>query len=90
MPLPSLQARWTFTRARGRRRGRRWICRLFTSERDSALDFNGTAKNAVKGAIVFRGAYAGEGGNPGWKLQAGIKPATDADYNENQSPEEKK
>jgi len=47
---------------------------LFAPEKDSALDFNGTAKNAVKGAIVFRGAYAGEGANPGWKLQAGIKP----------------
>jgi hypothetical protein len=48
---------------------------LFNSETDSALDFNGNAKNAVKQALVFRGAYAGEGANAGWKLQAGIKPA---------------
>jgi hypothetical protein len=48
----------------------------FASETDSALDFNGTAKSDANRAIVFRGAYAGEGGNPGWKLQAAIKPST--------------
>lgn len=32
-------------------------------------DFNGTSK----GAFAFRGAYAGEGTNPGWKLAKAIK-----------------
>src|ERR1039457_6833566 len=45
----------------------------FATDTDSGLDFNGTTKNAVRQAIVFRGAYAGEGTNSGWKLQAGIK-----------------
>ena len=39
-------------------------------------DFNGFAKTAAKGAVVFRGAYAGEGTNPGWRLQSAIKPST--------------
>ncbi|MEK7317312.1 MAG: hypothetical protein AAB011_14115 [Candidatus Eisenbacteria bacterium] len=34
------------------------------------LDFNGESK----GDFRFRGAYAGEGANPGWRLQAGLKP----------------
>src|SRR5262249_7053357 len=33
-------------------------------------DFNGTSK----GAFTFRGAYAGEGKNPGWQLQPDNKP----------------
>jgi hypothetical protein len=32
-------------------------------------DFNGTARD-----VVFRGAYAGEGANPGWPLDLAIKP----------------
>jgi hypothetical protein len=50
----------------------------FSSERDSGNDFNGTPKNAARSAVVFRGAYAGVGANPGWKLQAGIKPPAPA------------
>lgn len=46
----------------------------FTFDTDYSLDFNGTSKTAAKGSIVFRGAYAGDGTNPGWDLQAGIKP----------------
>jgi hypothetical protein len=42
----------------------------FTSHEDFDLDFNG----ASKGARTFRGAYAGEGTNPGWQLDAEIKP----------------
>jgi hypothetical protein len=38
----------------------------FTSQTHYNLDFNGTAK----GAFEFRGAYAGEGTNPGWTLRA--------------------
>jgi hypothetical protein len=33
------------------------------------LDFNGSPK----GAFTFRGAYAGRGSNPGWRLRKGIK-----------------
>jgi hypothetical protein len=41
----------------------------FAAHTDYDLDFNG----ASKGGFTFRGAYAGAGQNPGWKLQAGIK-----------------
>lgn len=46
---------------------------LFQTDQDYALDFNGTPKTSSKSAVVFRGAYAGEGVNPGWRLQADIK-----------------
>lgn len=42
----------------------------FSSNADYALDFN----RASKGTFTFRGAYAGAGTNPGWQLQADIKP----------------
>lgn len=42
----------------------------FAANADYGLDFNRTSK----GSFVFRGAYAGAGMNPGWQLQAGIKP----------------
>jgi len=45
----------------------------FATETDYALDFNANPKRSAKGEIVFRGAYAGEGANPGWKLQLGMK-----------------
>jgi len=47
----------------------------FQAEADSTVDFNGTFKTQSKGAVVFRGAYAGDGANPGWRLQAAIKPS---------------
>ena len=37
----------------------------------NALDFNGSSK----GERRFRGAYAGEGVNPGWQLAIGLKDA---------------
>jgi MYXO-CTERM domain-containing protein len=40
-----------------------------SSELDYALDFNGTSK----GGFTFRGAYAGEGQNSGWQLDADLK-----------------
>jgi hypothetical protein len=43
---------------------------LFHTDTDYILDFNGAPKNSAKGAIVFRGAYSGDGNNPGWRLQA--------------------
>jgi len=46
----------------------------FHTDIDYALDFNGTPKTGAKSAVVFRGAYAGEGTNPGWPLQEHIKP----------------
>ena len=42
----------------------------FAAELDFDRDFNGISK----GNRIFRGAYAGEGTNPGWRLQAQIKP----------------
>lgn len=42
----------------------------FADESDSGCDFNGDDK----GDGVFRGAYAGEGDNPGWHLAAEVKP----------------
>ncbi len=36
---------------------------------DYDVDFNGTSK----GSFAFRGAYAGEGDNPGWQLANGFK-----------------
>ena len=42
----------------------------FAAELDFDRDFNGISK----GSQTFRGAYAGEGTNPGWRLQAQIKP----------------
>lgn len=41
----------------------------FTSQADFDRDFNGTAKTDRR----YRGAYAGEGTNPGWQLDAAIK-----------------
>jgi hypothetical protein len=46
----------------------------FRSDADYVLDFNGTPKTDTKGAVVLRGAYAGEGPNSGWPLQGHIKP----------------
>jgi hypothetical protein len=48
---------------------------MFQANLDSGLDFNGVPKNEAKGAVLFRGAYAGDGRNPGWILDAGLKPA---------------
>ncbi len=46
----------------------------FQSDADYTLDFNGMPKTQAKGAVVYRGAYAGEGRNPGWALKASLKP----------------
>jgi hypothetical protein len=45
----------------------------FDTDTDYTLDFNGTSKVESKGATVYRGAYAGEGRNPGWGLRVGAK-----------------
>jgi len=42
----------------------------FATNMDYNLDFNQTAEST----FAFRGAYAGAGVNPGWELQADIKP----------------
>ena len=47
---------------------------IFQTGTDYARDFNGVSKVLSKGAVVFRGAYAGEGANPGWLPLRGIKP----------------
>ena len=47
----------------------------FAFDTDSGIDFNGTSKTAATGTVAFRGAYAGQGTNPGWALQDGIKPS---------------
>ncbi|NMB76989.1 MAG: hypothetical protein GYA21_17905 [Myxococcales bacterium] len=41
----------------------------FAGDTDYDKDFNGTSK----GGWIFRGAYAGEGENPGWQLAAEVK-----------------
>ncbi len=41
----------------------------FADDTDHDRDFNSTSK----GAFTFRGAYAGEGENPGWQIDAGNK-----------------
>lgn len=43
----------------------------FSADRDWNLDFNCTPRTAR----TFRGAYAGDGTNPGWRVIAGLKPA---------------
>jgi len=45
-------------------------CSTFAKDVDSNLDFN----RRSKGDCVFRGAYAGSGTNPGWRLKADMKP----------------
>jgi hypothetical protein len=57
----------------GKCRGTPLDLSVFETDRDYKLDFNGTPKAGAKGP-VFRGAYAGEGLNPGWPLQGDIKP----------------
>jgi len=42
----------------------------FAGETAFNIDFNGGSK----GSFQYRGAYAGQGVNPGWRLQAGLKP----------------
>jgi hypothetical protein len=49
--------------------------KAFAAETDYELDFNGTAKDKSNQGMVFRGAYAGAGKNPGWKLQLSEKNA---------------
>jgi hypothetical protein len=46
----------------------------FETDADYSVDFNGRSKVEAKGAVVYRGAYAGETSNPGWELRAGVKP----------------
>lgn len=46
----------------------------FAMDQDFNRDFNGTDATPFR----FRGAYAGEGANPGWALAAAIKGATSA------------
>ncbi|MFO0587655.1 MAG: right-handed parallel beta-helix repeat-containing protein [Polyangiaceae bacterium] len=43
---------------------------MFAGDEAPGCDFNGTSK----GDATFRGAYAGSGKNPGWKLAAEAKP----------------
>ena len=48
----------------------------FHTDIDYSVDFNYTPKVEAKGAVVYRGALAGEGSNPGWELRAGVKAPT--------------
>ena len=47
---------------------------LFQTETDFDRDFNYEHTSAGVEKTVFRGAYLGQGKNPGWQLQDGIKP----------------
>jgi hypothetical protein len=62
----------------GKCRGRSLDLSPFASETDYALDFNGNPKRSAAGEAAFRGAYAGEGTNPGWLLQLGMKNSVHA------------
>ncbi|MEO8370734.1 MAG: hypothetical protein ABI806_16235, partial [Candidatus Solibacter sp.] len=57
----------------GKARGSVFDLSKFAADPDYAIDFNRVLKNSVAAAFVFRGAYAGEGANPGWRLQAALK-----------------
>jgi hypothetical protein len=46
----------------------------FRTDAGFARDFNGRSKVQAKGEVVYRGAYAGDGENPGWKLAPAVKP----------------
>lgn len=46
----------------------------FHTDTRYAVDFNGTPKVKAKGAVVYRGAYAGDGANPGWRPAADLPP----------------
>jgi hypothetical protein len=46
----------------------------FHSDKEYALDFDGRPKTELRGAVVFRGAYAVEGVDPDWKLERNLKP----------------
>jgi hypothetical protein len=60
----------------GKCQGRAIDLKLFDADTNFDRDFNGMPKSQAKGAVVFRGAYAGDGNNPGWRLQAAIKPSS--------------
>jgi hypothetical protein len=48
---------------------------LFDTDTAYGTDFNGTSKVAAGKGVIFRGAYAGEGANPGWRPRdEGLKP----------------
>lgn len=46
----------------------------FQGDHEFAMDFDGRSKTEVKGAVVFRGAYAAEAGAPDWPLGRKLKP----------------
>jgi hypothetical protein len=52
----------------GKARGAALDLSAFSTQTQYMLDFNGNRKDA-SGGVVFRGAYAGEGTNPGWQPQ---------------------
>jgi hypothetical protein len=55
----------------------------FAADMDHDLDFNGTQRTG----FTFRGAYAGEGTNPGWPLSESIKTETPATPPDDPTPE---
>jgi hypothetical protein len=58
----------------GRCQGEPLDLSTFHTEADYTLDFNGAQKTIATRSVSFRGAYAGEGTNRGWHLQAATKP----------------
>jgi hypothetical protein len=61
----------------GKCQGKAIDLRPFKMEADFDRDFNGSPKAQAKRGVVFRGAYAGDGTNPGWRLQAAVKPSSE-------------
>ena len=80
-PSTTLGAMDFYPLAGGRAQGSALDMTKVLGDAEHDRDFNGTAK----GAFTFRGAYAGEGTNPGWRLaediigtMSGPPPGTDA------------
>jgi hypothetical protein len=71
-PSLTLGAMNFYPLANGRAQGPALALSTFTSDTDYLLDFNGVSKTAT--GLAFRGAYAGQGTNPGWTVQANFKP----------------
>jgi Quinohemoprotein amine dehydrogenase, alpha subunit domain III len=74
MRAPAFEASADFHPLPGKCQGAPIDLSLFHGNIAYSVDFNGAPKTSAKGAVVFRGAYAGEGENTGWRLRVGIKP----------------
>ena len=70
---PAFEGAMDFYPLAGQCQGRPLDLSDFHLDTGYILDFNGVPKVGAKGSVVYRGAYAGDGTNPGWELQVGLK-----------------